>query len=613
MATDTTMQTWDINMSTTRKIYDIDPWVISSAIDSKEMWIDHPWITKQEEDWLIDFFKTKYPDQTPEFRRSKVTEAAEKMREGWQTTTPTQQQPQDSGISSSRLIQPFDTSRASSRLRESTEKTMMWESDRKSDRQWLMALWELWLKTAANIPIWAINAGKDIFDMATDPIGTVKWFYKMWLWVKDYLSWEDTENSQIIKDMLELAKDSFSSQEAAIETLTENPFDFISLISPKTAANITRFWTKWIQKAWEIATSWAKRTVSGLTWVPTEAIDEAIRAGWKTEFTDAMRWNVDPMSVVQDAKAWLESIVSSKRSLYWEWWDAIKESYSDIDLVDLKQSFIDKLEEKKIKVIPSEDWFELDFSQSTLRKTSEWTKELQDTLDDIMTWTDSTVDGMDTLKQRIRSGYVWSKNTWLSDAIHTDFAWDIAKQLWENVEWYADITKKYAELTNVIEEVKKSFALWQNKLPQQTYNKIMKIYKWDKELTRELFEQIDNLSNKDMAAQIAWLQFKNLAPSGIMWQIIDASLVIWAAKWAIWLETLMLMWLSSPRVMWEVLWQIWLQKQKVTNVVNNMSKLKAKVDEARKFLPKVEPETALQAWVWAWNIADLTEQSLEEE
>lgn len=629
-----------VPMSNMKMIYDISPETMAWALQSEERWESFPSLTLREENNLKAFLKKKYPDMLPEERFNIAKDFVSKR--GWkqqpsdmpqQKSTPTAPQttvettPQ---TNDTRRIKRFETWKLSKDLVEHARKVSAWETTPREDIRWFVKWWELALKTAANIPIWAVNTVWDLIQMVTNPKQTIQWMRMLWVGVKDYLAGNDTEEAKMVDSMIDMAKESFESPEAAVETLTENPFDFITALSPKTwMSALSKTWiatSKTVSAAKNIWWAWIKRMVSGLTWVSEDAIDEALKKAWKLEFVQAMKWETGASQVVSDVKAGLETLVSNKRSIYWKWWEAIKVANSWIDLDALKKWFIEELKSKKINVVPvvskpskvrtpimwdlwpvkpQKPKYRLDFSGSWIRKTSEWVKELQDTFDDIMSWTDTSVDWMDTLKQRIRSWFRWWQDTWLSDSIHTSFSKQIWDQLWENISWYSDITKKYKEAVDAIDEIKRSFALWKKNLPQQTYNRLKNIYKWDKQLTKELFKSLDNLSKKDLTAQLAWLQFSSLAPSGIMWRLVDASIIIWATSWTFWLWSILLMWLSSPRIMWELLNWLWMASNKVKNVVNNISEISKKIEPLRKNINKNVVWQWMRAAIVEWNIPEV--------
>lgn len=62
------------------------------------------------------------------------------------------------------------------------------------------------------------------------------------------------------------------------------------------------------------------------------------------------------------------------------------------------------MEDLKVKVVPTEEGFSLDFSKSKIAQANSENK-IRQMFDDVMYWDDDTAEGLDILKQRLQDMY----------------------------------------------------------------------------------------------------------------------------------------------------------------------------------------------------------------
>lgn len=496
---------WIDPVKTSKMIYNIPPDVVSSALDLEEKGIDFPWLSLEQENSAIEYYKNKYPDDLPEERFNRVKGYAESKRQ-W---APKQTWEWE--------VNPIK------------KETMDWE------RQWFgsfmrESLWEFTAPTRAAIShlpkIWAniLDAGEDVVTWMYWPIMPQKTKERIkseaetmqeWAqWIKEWMQeglWVDPES-------FSTKSWEFVAEAAAMMWLWEiawvNAWWFIpwmaqaqlwSVVSewePATIAETLIWWAinKWIQLAWE----WFKAAKKIVKPYMSDIVAKGIKPTWLTT-TKAMKWfedkvvlwaesiinNLDNLSLVDDAwqqlpKWKLPETISQFSDAIWQNKQHIYKAFKSVS-DDVAQQWRWWLVNSKVEIAPIVD----DLNNEIINN-----KNLQDFYPDVVSEAKKYAD-------------IFTKR-WAEDV---DNAYELLKMFNSELSVFYNKASKWTLTSSDIAKNNVLLAI-RNQLSKQVDDTIMNALWWD-DVYRALKDQYSALTSierqvwsraaKEMNKNVFWL------------------------------------------------------------------------------------------------------------
>lgn len=464
-------------------------------------------------------------------------------------------------------------------------------------------------KFAANIPWDAIQLVWELWQAISNPIWTAKSLKTLWeatveTWLNKLFGtdvYTSEDKRKMIEGVTQALEDNFWSLEAVKKTIIENPTDVLLTIqwwlqiaktwikNPNALATIDMvdeainpiniLKTEWalIYKPIKNTTNFITKEVPSAilgktTWAWQEAIKTAFQNGGKESFAKALRWEITDQDILNSAQKWLEIIKEQRSELYGKNYEKLIQNKSQLWMKEIEDALIKNLDDAKVKIVPKENWFDLDFSNSTItQKTSQ--SQIREMFDDIVYWSDDTPEGLDILKQRVQDRWIWWEWSWKSDRLSTNISNSIKSKIINEVPEYKEMVKNYEVITNELKEIQKVLSIWNEKSKMTAITRLWQTLKDNLSMRREVVEKLEELAWIDLKSSIAWSTLKDVMPKWIAW-------VVWG--WAIWygMSSTLLnpalitgVLLSSPRLIWELARVFWVSKNILQNWFENAKKI----------------------------------------
>jgi hypothetical protein len=157
---------------------------------------------------------------------------------------------------------------------------------------------------------------------------------------------------------------------------------------------------------------------------------------------------------------------------------------------------------------------DLGFDQSTITQNKEIVKKA---LKDVLSWEDNSPAGLDTLKKRLSQ----FKND--IPPSETGGAKNFIQQLHDSVRaglndqvpGYKEMTKSYAEASDLIDEIKSTLSLKDTAREETAIKKLMSSMRDNNELRKDFVDLLTKESGQDIMGKVAGSQLSQLMPKGI--------------------------------------------------------------------------------------------------
>lgn len=286
------------------------------------------------------------------------------------------------------------------------------------------------------------------------------------------------------------------------------------------------------------------------TGVGTEAIRTA--ANGSSAFADAMRSGITHADIVDTLKESVQKLADQRRGDYQ---DQLARIPNDVQMPiqSTQREFLQGLKKFKVNVTaqatPTGMQYGLDFSRSTITDAAEQSK-LGEVFGDLESWGKRPGDlsplGVDTLKQRLSQAVADTRGT-RAQAIIANAHDDLRSMLNNKVPGYQELTKNYAEASELLDHVKKEFSVSPTSNPGTTIRKLSYALNQNNEWRKALIDIVDQQTGSHIHDQVAGASMQTLAPRGIAGAIAGGEI---AAKAGHIGPSLLL---SSPRVVGEAL------------------------------------------------------------
>lgn len=413
-------------------------------------------------------------------------------------------------------------------------------------------LWAWMMEIVDMLPRFVKEGAKDVGRALIRQPAVQEWIRQISQWMSKYQAWaqENPETAKTLESVYNIAE------------LATN-IKWGKLIT-KGAGQAAKVAATGVQKTWQwIAEIWAA-WLWLTTWTSPDTIKTALKYWYKPEFKAALRGGVDETDVLKQVQEAAGRMKMSNSQLYGKAYDKIAKSTATIDPTWAAQPVFDLLQSPTgyaVKANIDDAWrIVLDFSASKIWKNSPQQKIIQDIVDEIQDWKDTSPLGMDILRKRIDDYYVGTPDYAKSDAIVTNLRKEIWDRIVKEVPEYAEMNAKYSEVSSLLNDIKWALSLGNKAQTSTAITKLKWALKRNQEFRQAMIKELQTYADTDILATLAWTELSQWMPRWLAW----------VAAWVAWyMNPQLLAWLaaSSPRIIGELAVAIWTSKKLVWDAV----------------------------------------------
>lgn len=302
----------------------------------------------------------------------------------------------------------------------------------------------------------------------------------------------------------------------------------------------------------------ATETLGTTTGTGRGAVEEALEGG--QAFSEALRGKISGEQVVEHAKGALQTIRDKRGAVYRAKLDEITKDpvvYFGIkDALDTEMNRLISPDNYNIPVKQGPKGMPVFSFKKTVIKKGE--NLVRGALTDIAGWTDTTPKGLDVLKKRL-SDYIDQAGIEEkpAKALLTRLEKTLDGELKKEIPGYTEMTKGYAEVTNLIKDIEESLALGPSPLrgrltADKTLRKLTSALRENFEMRRDLLDALSAEGGADVSGQVAGYAMSQVLPRGLIGKGLGAGSLGWAAT-HLHPSMLPVLAASSPRLMGEFL------------------------------------------------------------
>lgn len=229
--------------------------------------------------------------------------------------------------------------------------------------------------------------------------------------------------------------------------------------------------------------------------------------------------------VLSSVKSAFSSLVNKRGQEYTKQLEKIKLNPKDLTKITstVRDKATEILKDYEIGLNPAQYGAKklnvLDFSNSSLIKGQE---AVEKAYNDVMRWTDNTAAGLDRLKKRLftYAGQVSPIDSGPAKSIVTELAHSVDAGLKKGVKGYEEMTSKYRQASDFLDEINSSFSLGA-KAKETTIKKIIGSLRQNNEARKELLASIPG--GQQILSKAAGSQLGVLMPRGLQGAVIPAA------------------------------------------------------------------------------------------
>lgn len=243
---------------------------------------------------------------------------------------------------------------------------------------------------------------------------------------------------------------------------------------------------------------------------------KAIRAGGEkaTVAREAMRGNISPQEIVDEARASLQMLVSNRSKAYQEGFSKLKTSTKVVDAKPLIKGLDDLLTGEFAVQRGSNGKLLYDRSPG-LRN---YEKDIEHMRQLIKGWGtqegDNTVVGIDRLKQILDDYRIGTSDAGAFDRLVTKMR-NSAKDLIKGEPGYSEMVGGYERSTGLIKDIERSLSLTDKASRDTAWRKLSTVLKENNEIRQKLVQELDEISGGTLIPKIAGSQFSTFIPRGL--------------------------------------------------------------------------------------------------
>jgi hypothetical protein len=277
-------------------------------------------------------------------------------------------------------------------------------------------------------------------------------------------------------------------------------------------------------KAAELALKGSGKLAAGMTGLTTGRGAEAVETAFKStnpKFTEMMRSEGSKADLVNTLHEGLQTLRQQRAGEYQSRLEEIGKNKTSLDMSPVITKLDEQLAKFNIKKAPDGTF---DFSRSTI-SSNEGLKDVQGVIQTIEDWGsqpgDRTPLGLDILKRRLGDFY---SDSGQARALVKSVSEEVKGILNKEVPGYSEMTRGYAQTTDLIEEVEKTFSAGGKAATETTVNKLLSSLRGDKELRSALIKQVEEATNsRGITDQIAATALNDWLPPGLAGKMFGAG------------------------------------------------------------------------------------------
>lgn len=299
----------------------------------------------------------------------------------------------------------------------------------------------------------------------------------------------------------------------------------------------------------------------------TEFVEQALKAGEErgatspfrsvTEGDKAARNILTSDEIIDNAQDALGRVKETRKASYLDAFEKLPGKDKKLGAKPILQDLKTALDEFGIRLVPDPKTGRplIDPTSSPWAAGGEAQHKAQRVIDEIFTGVqDDTVLGLDQLKRRLDTLYSGGSD---SRAFVTRMRNTVKNHITKNVPQYAEMTKGYAELTNLLDEfehglmLRPKTGLGERVTSDMTLRRLQSSLRDNFELRKDLLSELGQRGGQDLLQQVAGNVGKQVLPTGLggsgMVLTGEAILSLFNP------QLIPLFALSSPRVVWETM------------------------------------------------------------
>ena len=255
-----------------------------------------------------------------------------------------------------------------------------------------------------------------------------------------------------------------------------------------------------------------------LTGVGAENVPFAIENS--AQFRSALKGETSLDDLFKTGKGALKEIKTSRSTNYLKQYENIKGIDKSLDISPIRKKLFKKYKDFNIKVM---DDGTLDFSRSTINKKAY--NDITEINDIVKDWGlqkgDRTPRGVDILKRKLDDFYTESKN---SKVLVSELRNEAKSVLNKNVPGYAEMTKEYQEISNIINDIEKGLSLGNKSQSTVGMRKLINAMNKNNEVGQLLVKKLEEVSGINMRQQIAGFAFKPLTAQNMIGKGLETGI-----------------------------------------------------------------------------------------
>lgn len=268
-------------------------------------------------------------------------------------------------------------------------------------------------------------------------------------------------------------------------------------------------------------------------------------------FRDAMRGNVSPENIVEEARGALGQIIKDRTDSYRKQLGELKTNVKEFKTDSIVEKYNRMLDDYGVTF--TEDGLP-DFSRSP--GLGRYEKDLMNISKVLQNWGtregDNTVVGIDKLKQVIDDFRIGSADSRKFDAFVTALR-NEAKTIVKNEPGYNKLVGDWENSTGLIKEIQRGLSLGDKAQTDTAFRKLTGVLRTNNEFRKSLADELDALTKGTLTAKVAGQQMSELMPRGLS-RIVTPALGVGGAFGGVGIVPLLQAALfTSPRIVGEIL------------------------------------------------------------
>jgi len=228
---------------------------------------------------------------------------------------------------------------------------------------------------------------------------------------------------------------------------------------------------------------------------------------------------------LEEAQQGLKQIVKKRGDEYVGQLEKIKGTNQEVQQVlnNTRDTAKQLLSDFDIKLNEGKKLNNLNFENSTITKNNEI---VQKSFNDVMSWTDTSAAGLDRLKKRLTqyANDIPATERGGAHSFITDLKNNLNNGLKENVPGYREMTSKYAQATELIDEVEKALSLKDTASQDTAIRKLMSTTKENNDLRKEFVDILSGASGTDIRGKLAGSALAPNFAGGLSGKIAQAAI-----------------------------------------------------------------------------------------